>query len=202
MESLRHLMLSGGFLPHGYCYLWTPGLVELHVVSDALIAISYLTIPVTMVYFIRKRRDIPFSWMFLCFGVFIVACGTTHLMEIWTIWFPAYWLSGAVKAFTACVSAATAILLIRVTPKINGPSVLRTLRDDPRTRAIPVIILTSSKEEKDVAKSYDLGVKSSIQKPVDFGQFRKATHTLGPYWLVFNQGPPRHTLKAIAEKTG
>jgi PAS domain S-box-containing protein len=118
MESLRHLMLSGGFLPHGYCYLWTPGLVELHVVSDALIAISYLTIPVTLVYFIRKRRDIPFSWMFLCFGVFIVACGTTHLMEIWTIWFPAYWLSGAVKAFTACVSAATAILLIRVTPQV------------------------------------------------------------------------------------
>lgn len=202
MESLRHLMMSGGFLPHGYCYLWTPGLVELHVVSDALIAISYLTIPVTLVYFIRKRRDIPFSWMFLCFGVFIVACGTTHLMEIWTIWFPAYWLSGAVKAFTACVSAATAILLIRVTPKINGPSVLRTLRDDPRTRAIPVIILTSSKEEKDVAKSYDLGVNSYIQKPVDFVQFREATHTLGLYWLVFNQGPPRQTLKAIAEKTG
>ena len=202
MESLRHLMMSGGFLPHGYCYLWTPGLVELHVVSDALIAISYLTIPVTLVYFIRKRRDIPFSWMFLCFGVFIVACGTTHLMEIWTIWFPAYWLSGAVKAFTACVSAATAILLIRVTPMINGPSVLRTLRNDPRTRAIPVIILTSSKEEKDVAKSYDLGVNSYIQKPVDFVQFRKATHTLGVYWLVFNQGPPRQTLKAIAEKTG
>src|SRR5260370_28831594 len=118
MEFLRNLMFSGGFLPHGYCYLWTPGLVELHVVSDALIAISYLTIPVTLVYFIRKRRDIPFSWMFLCFGVFIVACGTTHLMEIWTIWFPAYWLSGAVKALTGCVSEGTAILLIRVTPQV------------------------------------------------------------------------------------
>jgi PAS domain S-box-containing protein len=118
MEPLRHLMLSDGFLPHGYCYLWTPGLVELHVVSDALIAISYLTIPVTLVYFIRKRRDVPFSWMFLCFGTFIVACGTTHLMEIWTIWFPTYWLSSAVKAFTACVSVATAILLIRVTPQV------------------------------------------------------------------------------------
>jgi PAS domain S-box-containing protein len=118
MEHLRHLILANGFLPHGYCYLWTPGLVELHVISDALIAISYLTIPVTLVYFIRKRRDIPFSWMFLCFGAFIVACGTTHLMEIWTIWFPAYWLSGAVKAFTACSSVATAILLIRVTPQV------------------------------------------------------------------------------------
>jgi PAS domain S-box-containing protein len=118
MEFLRHLMLSNGFLPHGYCYLWTPGLVELHVVSDALIAISYLTIPVTLVYFTRKRRDIPFSWMFLCFGTFIVACGATHLMEIWTIWFPTYWFSGAVKVFTACVSVATAILLIQVTPQV------------------------------------------------------------------------------------
>jgi PAS domain S-box-containing protein len=118
MESLRHLMLSDGFLPHGYCYLWTPGLVELHVISDALIAMSYLTIPVTLVYFIRKRRDIPFSGIFLCFGAFIVACGATHLMEIWTIWYPAYWLSGAVKAFTACISVATAILLIRVTPQV------------------------------------------------------------------------------------
>jgi PAS domain S-box-containing protein len=111
-------MFSSGFLPHGYCYLWTPGLVELHVISDALIALSYFTIPVTLVYFIRKRRDIPFGWIFLCFGAFIVACGTTHLMEIWTIWFPAYWLSGAVKAFTACMSVATAILLIRVTPQV------------------------------------------------------------------------------------
>jgi hypothetical protein len=78
MELLRHLMLSDGFLPHGYCYLCTPGLVELHVISDALIAISYLTIPVTLAYFIRKRHDIPFSWMFLCFGAFIVPCGGTH----------------------------------------------------------------------------------------------------------------------------
>ncbi len=129
MEPLRHLLLSDGFLPHGYCYLWTPGLVELHVISDALIAISYLTIPVTLANFIRKRRDISFSWMFLCFGAFIVACGATHLMEIWTIWFPTYWISGAVKAFTACVSVATAILLIRVTPQVLALPGTRWLLD-------------------------------------------------------------------------
>ena len=129
MERLGHLILVDGFLPHGYCYLRTPGLVELHVISDALIAFSYLTIPVTLVYFIRKRRDIPFSWIFLCFGAFIVACGTTHLMEIWTIWFPAYWLSGAVKAFTACVSVATALLLIRVTPQVLALPGTRWLMD-------------------------------------------------------------------------
>jgi PAS domain S-box-containing protein len=116
MRFLESLIFPGGFMPHGNCYLWTPSLIGLHVVSDSLIALSYLSIPITLVHFTRKRQDIPFSWMFLCFGAFIVACGGTHLMEIWTIWFPAYWLAGALKALTACVSVATAILLIRVVP--------------------------------------------------------------------------------------
>jgi len=94
------------------------------------------------------------------------------------------------------------ILLDPKMPKVDGLSVLRTLNEDPRTRSIPVIILTSSKEEKDVVKSNDLGVNSYIQKPVDFGQFRETIHTLGLYCLVFNQGPPQQTLKAVAEKTG
>jgi PAS domain S-box-containing protein len=116
MQFLRNLVFPGGFMPHGSCYLWTPGLIGLHVVSDGLIALSYLSIPVTLIYFTRKRRDIPFSWMFLCFGAFIVACGATHLMEVWTIWIPSYWLSGMLKAVTACLSVATAILLIRIVP--------------------------------------------------------------------------------------
>ena len=78
METLKQLFASSGFMPHGYCYLWNPSLVSLHVVSDALIVLAYLSIPVTLLYFIRKRSDIPFHWMFLCFGTFIVACGATH----------------------------------------------------------------------------------------------------------------------------
>jgi two-component system, LuxR family, sensor kinase FixL len=117
MQFLKNLVFPGGFMPHGYCYLWTPSLIGLHVVSDSLIALSYLSIPITLVHFAHKRRDIPFSWMFLCFGAFIVACGGTHMMEVWTIWFPSYWLAGALKAVTACVSVATAVLLIRVTPR-------------------------------------------------------------------------------------
>ena len=116
MQFLRSLIFPGGFMPHGYCYMWTSSLIGLHVVADSLIALSYLSIPITLVHFTRKRRDIPFSWMFLCFGAFIVACGGTHLMEIWTIWFPSYWLAGALKAVTACFSVVTAILLIRVVP--------------------------------------------------------------------------------------
>lgn len=116
------------FMPHGYCYLWNAKLIWLHVVSDALIFLSYLSIPFTLVYFTRRRRDLPFNWMFLCFGTFIVACGFTHAMEIWTLWHANYWLSGVVKAITALASVPTAILLVRLVPKalaLPSPEALR-----------------------------------------------------------------------------
>ena len=94
------------------------------------------------------------------------------------------------------------ILLDLKMPKVDGLSVLRTLKGDPRTRYIPVIILTSSKEEKDLVKSYDLGVNSYIQKPVDFDQFRETVRTLGLYWLLVNQAAPQQTLDTFAEKSG
>ena len=113
MNFLHTLFSSGNFMPHGYCLLWKPGLVWLHIVSDSLITLAYLFIPITLVYFIRKRKDLPFHWMFVCFGVFILACGATHAMAVWTLWHPTYWLSGAVKAVTALASVPTALLLFR-----------------------------------------------------------------------------------------
>lgn len=117
MDYLKELFSGDGFMPHGHCYFWNPGLLGLHITSDALIALAYYSIPFTLVYFVRKRRDLAFDWMFLCFAVFIVACGTTHLMEIWSIWHPTYWLSGSIKALTALVSLPTAVLLVRLVPK-------------------------------------------------------------------------------------
>src|SRR5271170_1096763 len=117
MDFLRQLFGAGEFMPHGYCYLWNPGLVWLHVISDSLIAISYFTIPFTLLWFVRKRRDLPFSWMFGLFGAFIVACGATHVMEVWNLWHAQYWLAGGLKAVTAAASVATAILLARLVPK-------------------------------------------------------------------------------------
>jgi hypothetical protein len=61
MEFFRKLLSSGDFMPHGYCYLWRPGLVWLHLMSDALIALAYFSIPFTLIYFIRKRKDVPFN---------------------------------------------------------------------------------------------------------------------------------------------
>lgn len=107
-------MAPGEFMPHGNCYLWNPGLVWLHVISDTLIAAAYFTIPFTLLWLVRKRRDLPFGWMFGLFGTFIVACGTTHVMEVWNLWHAEYWLAGVLKAVTAVASVATAILLARL----------------------------------------------------------------------------------------
>lgn len=117
MDFFNHLFMSGDFQPHGFCYQWNSGLVWLHVVSDALIALAYFTIPFTLLWFIRKRRDLPFSWMFALFGVFIIACGTTHIMEVWNLWHAQYWLAGVIKAVTAAASVPTAILLARLMPQ-------------------------------------------------------------------------------------
>jgi PAS domain S-box-containing protein len=111
------MVLAEFFIPHGHCYLWKPELVGLHIVSDALTALAYYSIPVTLTYFVAKRRDVPFNWIFLLFGAFIVSCGTTHILEIWTLWHPNYWLSGFIKAFTAIVSIYTASELVSLLPK-------------------------------------------------------------------------------------
>jgi PAS domain S-box-containing protein len=127
LDHLSDLLSSSGFMPHGMCYLWQPGILSLHVISDALITIAYFSIPFTLLYFVRKRRDLQFNWMFVCFAVFIVACGTTHLLEILTVWKPVYWLSGGVKAITALASVPTAILLVRLIPQalaIPSPAAL------------------------------------------------------------------------------
>src|ERR1700744_4058286 len=105
--SLEHLFSSNGFMPHGMCYLWRQDVLALHVLSDSLITLAYFSIPFTLLYFVRQRRDLQFNWMFVCFAVFIIACGTTHLLEILTIWHPVYWLSGGVKAITAVASVPT-----------------------------------------------------------------------------------------------
>src|SRR6478736_7700613 len=110
-------LCSSTFMPHGQCYLWDPDLLRLHAISDGLIALAYFSIPLTLLYFVRKRRDLPYPALFLLFGAFIVACGSTHVLEVVTIWHPYYWLTGSVKAVTAVISLVTAVGLVRIMPQ-------------------------------------------------------------------------------------
>jgi two-component system cell cycle sensor histidine kinase/response regulator CckA len=116
MKNWLSELCSTAFMPHGSCYLWQPGLVGLHVVADSLIALAYYSIPLTLIYYVRKGRDVAYPAMFLMFAAFIVACGTTHVMEVIAVWTPAYWISGGIKAATALISVVSAVALVRVIP--------------------------------------------------------------------------------------
>ena len=120
---------------HGSCLGWKPILLWLHVGSDLLIAIAYFSIPLALLIFVRRRRDLQFSWMFVLFGVFILACGTTHFLAVWTLWRPDYLASGVVKAITAVASVITAAVLWPLIPKavaLPGPAQWKEVHDELR----------------------------------------------------------------------
>lgn len=123
------------FLPHGYCFSWQKDLVSLHVVANVLIAAAYFTIPVTLWTFVRRRTDLRFRGAFVMFGLFIMACGVTHLMDVWTLWYPDFWLDGGLRLLTAVVSIATAVVLCQLVPValgLPGPDTLKLANEELR----------------------------------------------------------------------
>ena len=124
----ERLLDSSTLSPHGICLLWEPELIWLHVVSDAVIAASYFSIPVALSIFVSKRRDVDFGWIFWAFALFITACGFTHVLSIVTLWVPVYGIEGLIKAMTALASIVTAVILWPLLPKLlalPSPSQLR-----------------------------------------------------------------------------
>src|SRR3954447_17379741 len=127
LEFFRKLFDSD-YMPHGHCYFWQPGMVSLQVSSDTLIALSYFLIPFSLVQLVRKRRDLEFHWMFVMFGIFILSCGLTHVMDVYNVWHSAYRLDGLIKATTAVSSVMTAVLLFPLIPKalaLPSPAMLQ-----------------------------------------------------------------------------
>jgi len=125
------LLDSSMFSPHGICLLWEPELIWLHVASDALIAMAYFSIPIALAILVSKRRDLKFGWVYWAFGVFILACGFTHVLSIYTLWVPIYGIEGLVKAATAMASVFTAGMLWPLLPElltITSPFELRRVR--------------------------------------------------------------------------
>ncbi|MEO0934140.1 MAG: PAS domain S-box protein, partial [Cyanobacteria bacterium J06641_2] len=145
-------LLASSLMPHGTCYLWKPGLVGLHLVSDTVIALSYFSIPITLIYILRKRVDVPFNGIFILFAAFIIFCGTGHLIDIWTLWHPDYWVSGYIRAITAVVSFITAIALINLIPQILALPTPQKLREE----------IQNNKRKEEFLRSIYEGVTEAI----------------------------------------
>src|SRR5262245_30175622 len=116
-ELFENLLGFDQSLPHGHGYLWMSELVWLHAVTDALIALAYYVLLIILVYCVGKRRDWPWLWMFLLFGAYTIACGTTLVMAVWNLWFSTPWLSGGLKVTTATLALATVAWLIPLVPR-------------------------------------------------------------------------------------
>jgi signal transduction histidine kinase/ActR/RegA family two-component response regulator len=188
MEMLSNWFDSQGFMPHGHCFHWIPSILWTSVISDALIALAYLTIPITLIYFIRKRRDMPFDWMFIAFGVFILACGSTHLADIWVVWHPDYVLSVSLKAITAVASVVTAIVLVRLIPvalRIPSPAQLaavnaelRQANDDLRAAMARAEVANRAKSAFLASMSHEL--RTPLNAILGYTQILKRDKSLTP----------------------
>ena len=124
MNNISSWLFNNGLQPHGWCIAWDPALLWSMVASDALIAAAYFSIPLTILYFYRKRQDPALRVVALLFSLFIVSCGLTHVLEIWTLWSPVYGLQAATKVVTALTSVFTALALWQMMPRgLRVPSV-------------------------------------------------------------------------------
>lgn len=154
-------LASPSYLPHGICLTWKPGLIALHVLSDAVIALSYFSIPFALAYFVGQRRDLEYRWMFILFAAFILACGTTHLFDIWTLWRPNYVAQGWMKAVTAAISLATSILLwpvMRQAVGLPSPSQLRHINES-LTREVAMRRETVRQLEAEARERHQLEIR-------------------------------------------
>jgi len=153
---------ASDFIPHGFCYSWNWKLLTLHAVSDGLIGLSFVVIAAALTYLvIRARREIPFSPIFLAFGLFILACAATHFVEIVTLWRPAYWLSGAVKAITAIAAVTTAAFMPRVVRVV-----IKTMRD-ARAAEDQRVRLAAATEANEAKSAFMATMSHELRTPLN-----------------------------------
>ena len=172
--DLLSALFSDSFVPHGHCYLWKPELVWLNVIADTTIALAYFFIPLQLISIVKQRGDLPFNWIFFLFGSFILACGTGHLIDVWTLWHPIYWFSSSIKVITAVISVGTVIGLVALVPKLlvlPRPSELQSAKE-----AAEQALATLQKSQYHLVQAEKMsslgrlvaGVAHEINNPVSF----------------------------------
>ena len=159
-----HALIDPSYMPHGHCYFWQPELVWLQVVSNLVIGLSYVSISFTLVALTRRLTALPFPAAYMAFGLFIVSCGVTHFMDVVTVWRGVYWLDGVIRAFTAIASAATALYLLPLFPKVVA---FGKVVEAERTRSRGAI-------EQELARSRELEAALRVQEK----QFRELVENL------------------------
>lgn len=174
---------SEPFMPHGHCYLWDQTLLWTHVLSDIIIGLAYVCISATLGYMVlRTRRDLPFHWMVLAFGIFIIACGSTHFVEAWNVWHADYWFAAMVKVITAIASVTTAILLPPLVPAI-----LRLL-EAGRLQQKQKAALEEEVKQRIAAEADLLEMKLSLEQRVRErnSELSQSNSALSLYETIFN----------------
>ena len=153
--------------------MWEPGLLWLHVISDSLIFVSYITIPLILVYIIRQRSDLIFSRVMMLFGLFVLLCGLTHLVAVWTVWNGHYWFSGSLKFVTALVSLGTAVMLWRLVPALKIIPTVEILREEVEARKL---VEAQLKEKSDLLQKKSVQLQTSNEELERFAM--AASHDL------------------------
>ena len=137
MKEFFDPLFESNFMPHGHCYYWQPDILWSHAISDGVIATAYFVIPLVLLYIFRRRSTTQYVWVMVLFAVFITGCGITHVFDVITIWKPLYRFDSVFRVITALASVGTALVLVKVTPRILAiPSAeqWRSVNEELRTQ--------------------------------------------------------------------
>jgi len=188
-----------GFMPHGHCYLWSAEMVWTQVSANLLIGVAYASIATTLAILVRKIRNIPFAWVYLAFGTFILSCGLTHFFDIITVWHPIYWADAGVRVLTATASVATAVLIVPMVPKAVSLAEAARLSNDRGQQLQAAHLALEKAHERLAEREREAQRRASMSEE----QFRSLVETMPQMsWIANPNGDITYRNRRWREYTG